>query len=213
MAAEKKNPAGKKDAPAKEGEENQKSLFHRLWDNPWFVVVVAAMLLWVGRHFDDSPLRAERQLLVATASVRGDIFDNAVIFVLTHRRSGATGVMLNKPEKDAGPHDYDGGPMEKDKLIALQSLDVTFPDTVEMQGPGLGALIGNKAVKELQDAEKKPAWYRIYHGYTGWGRYQLENELHAGEWQLVEFDRDTVEKTPAEKLWDQVHTLPVLQGH
>jgi putative transcriptional regulator len=192
-------------------DKKEKTRCRKWWDSPWLMVIAATTLLWAGRHFDNSPQRAEHQFLVATPKARGDIFQGAVVFVLTHRHSGASGIILNKPS--GKPHVYAGGPVEKDKEIALQSLDVAFPDTVVLKDAGIGLLIGDKAVAELEGAAKKPGWFHIYQGHAGWGAYQLENEIKHGEWQLVEFDKDTLTKTPAKDLAKAVQQLPILQGH
>lgn len=182
----------------------------RKWkDNPWVMFAGALFLLWLGGRFDNSPKWAEHQLLVSTEKTKGTVFASSVLLVLTHRPSGATAVILNKPEKDGG---FNGGPLQKEDVIALQTLDVTYAKTKPIRHTQLGILLGKAAVEELQTAKKKPAWYRVFHGYASWAPGQLEAELKNGGWQLVQYDDAFVTKTPPEKMWNASRDLPVLHG-
>ncbi|MDE1152647.1 MAG: YqgE/AlgH family protein [Micavibrio sp.] len=175
------------------------------------MVVLAALLLWIGGKYDYKPQDAHHQIILSTPTkeTEGNApFDKTVVLVVQHFKRGAMGLILNRKSPDG---DYMiGGPVDKDKVFALHSLDVKFPETVPMDEIFTGILEGAKAVSELEHADKKPAWYRIYHGYVGWGRYQLDREMTDGQWEIVEFDPKFFTDTPADKMWDAGKRLPII---
>jgi len=186
----------------------KKSLYKRF--EGYGLVVVSALLLWIGGKYDYMPRDAHHQIVIATLKEenKGSPFEKDVVFVVQHFKRGAMGLVINRKSPDG---DYMlGGPMDKDKVFALQSMDVTFPETVAMDGTAFGVLEGAAAVDKLEHADKKPSWYRIYHGYVGWGRYQLDRELTDGAWEIVEFDPKLLTETPPDKMWDTAVRMPVI---
>lgn len=172
------------------------------------MLLLAVLLFTVGGIFNNAPLQGNHKLLVATSDMTTKELQKTVLFLVRHDRGGAVGFVINKPGANGAPG-Y-GGPTEKDKIYALHSLDVTFPETQAMEDVGLGLLTGKDAIAKLKAAKTKPSWYVIVNGYAGWGTRQMEAEMGAGLWQLVEFDKDVLTRTPAEKFWDTAHKMPRL---
>ena len=86
---------------------------------------------YIGGIFDNMPNWAHHQLLVSTPDTKGSVFDQTVILMLQHRKSGSFGLIVNKPDKSGDF--YIGGPMQPEKIYALHSTDVTFPSSVVMK--------------------------------------------------------------------------------
>ena len=43
---------------------------------------------------------------------------------------------------------------------------------------------------------------RLFVGYSGWGRGQLEAELEESAWLISDVDRDLIFNVPSDKLWE-----------
>jgi putative transcriptional regulator len=48
---------------------------------------------------------------------------------------------------------------------------------------------------------------RIFSGYAGWGRGQLEAEVRAGGWVLEPADAATVFSPEPSRMWEKVHEI------
>lgn len=177
--------------------------------NAYVLLALALLLFMIGGHFNNAPLGGQHKLLVATTLMPDQYFQRTVIFMAGHNKTQAYGVIINKPGAKGAPGS--GGPLEKDKVYALHSLDVTLPETQVMQDIELGFVEGQKGIDKLKAAKTKPSWYIIVRGYVGWGAGQMEQEISAGNWELVEFDRKAVASTPAAKLWDAARKMPKFQ--
>ena len=175
----------------------------------YVMIVLAALLLWIGGKYDYSPQEAHHQLIVATPKVTSDALNKTVIFVVQHFHRGAFGLVINRPEENGAG--FVGGPVEPEKVFALQSLDVKFAGTVPMEDIDLGVLEGKEAVDLLLAAKEKPKWYRVYHGYVGWGRRQLESEFKEGAWEIVEFNKPLLTETKPADMYSKANKLPMIR--
>jgi putative transcriptional regulator len=175
----------------------------------YIMLALGFLLFMIGGHFNDAPLAGQHKLLVATPSMPMKELQQTVIFMAGHNKTQAYGIVINKPGSKGAPG-Y-GGPLEKDKIYALHSLDVKLPETQVMQDVELGFVEGQAGVDKLKNAKIKPSWYIIVRGYTGWGAGQVEQEISAGNWEFVEFDKNAITSTPSVKLWDVAKKLPKFQ--
>lgn len=153
------------------------------------------------------------QLLLASPEMGDPNFEHAVILMVQHGPDGAMGLVLNQPtgarvaevlgdqfEAECATDEllYCGGPCEGplmvlhgDPVHAQEQVldDLFFATEREYVEPALNGLVA-------------PA--RFYAGYSGWGAGQLEQELAAKAWSVVEADTATVlRSTPGEqaKVW------------
>jgi putative transcriptional regulator len=175
----------------------------------YVMLALGLLLFMIGGHFNNAPLAGQHKLLVATTAMPMKEFQRSVIFMAGHNKTQAYGVIINRPGAKGAPA-Y-GGPLEKDKIYALHSLDVQLPETQVLPDVGLGFVEGQAGVDRLKGAKTKPSWYIIVRGYAGWGAGQMEQEISVGNWELVEFDRDVVTSTPPAKLWDVAKKMPKFQ--
>jgi putative transcriptional regulator len=143
------------------------------------------------------------RLLVATPALRHPDFDRTVVLVLEHRHEGALGLVLNRPSEvgldDAVP-DWEpfaarppvvfiGGPVAPAAAICLARSDAG--DNGEAWSPVLGSL---GVLDEV----------RLFAGYAGWGPEQLEGEVAAGAWFVVDAQPDDALSAHPHELWSQV---------
>lgn len=161
------------------------------------------------------------RLLVATPPLVDPNFDRSVVFMLNHDDDGALGLVLNRPDDDvivpgleswldrSTPPSavFAGGPVELQGLIGLARSDDAEPGelwapVMAPAGPrGLGTvdlssdpLLVPFRVQEL----------RVFRGYAGWGPGQLDGELAAGAWIVVDAHPDDLFCTEPDELWHRV---------
>ncbi|MDF3023580.1 MAG: hypothetical protein K0R10_941 [Alphaproteobacteria bacterium] len=173
----------------------------------YFMFAGAAFLMWLGGHLDNTPAVAHHQLLVSSAQVTEAPLKDSVILVLQHRKAGSLGLVINKPAKEGDT--FIGGPMEPEKVYALHSTEVLTPDSLVMKDIDTALVEGQPAIDKLIAA--KPKWVRVIHGYTGWGKRQLNDELKAATWQIVLYDEDFVRNTPPADMWAKAQKMPMRQ--
>jgi putative transcriptional regulator len=155
------------------------------------------------------------RLLVATPELVDPNFARAVVLVLEHGPDGALGLVLNRPtdttiaaalpswaEHAAAPGVvFVGGPVQPDGAIGLARHGAGEPD-------GLVPLFGGIGTVDLErdPASVRPAIdaLRVYVGYSGWGPGQLDGELAADGWYVVEVESDDPWSTRPDRLWREV---------
>jgi putative transcriptional regulator len=158
------------------------------------------------------------RLLVATPPLVDPNFDRTVVFMIEHHDEGALGVVLNRPtgeilgdplerwsELQSEPAGvYVGGPVEPDALIALAHTSGPLPDDDEH----LSALTASIASADLATDPTLMAasigGLRVFRGYAGWGPGQLEGEIDAGAWLVVDSDPADVFTARPDDLWRTV---------
>lgn len=159
----------------------------------------------------DMPLRG--RLLVATPSLTDGNFAHAVVLVLEHHDEGAVGVVVNRPSEAAladtlpewaprasGPEViFVGGPVQRDAMIALgRSADTDAGEQLVLPGVAVVDLAEDPGRRSDIEA------VRVFAGYSGWGAGQLETEIEAGGWFVVDALPDDVFAAHPEDLWRRV---------
>lgn len=139
------------------------------------------------------------RLLVAEPALTDPNFSRTVVLVLEHSEDGAIGVVLNRPSEfdvngalpnwahlaTAPAVVFVGGPVvEEGTAICLARTRGPAPDEVlKPVIDGVGTLDVNCAPA---DAGSSVEEVRLYAGYSGWGAGQLEGEIEAGGWFVVD---------------------------
>jgi len=137
------------------------------------------------------------RLLVATPNLLDPNFRRTVVLVLDHHADGAMGLVLNRPSETAvadplpewGQHAVEpavvfvGGPVRQEAAICLaHSAGAQGSDGWQPLFDRLGTVDLARAPRELGveiDA------VRVFAGYAGWGANQLEAEVDAGAWYVL----------------------------
>lgn len=152
------------------------------------------------------------RILVARPDLPDPRFHATMMLLLEHGEEGALAVVLNRPSEvelaDAFPDWEDlsaeprvvfaGGPVDGDALIALGR---------PTQEPGQ-LVLGAHPV----DLDQQPALVqaggvsevRIFAGYAGWEPGQLEGELEADAWWVVDATIDDLFTDDPDGLWVRV---------
>ena len=164
------------------------------------------------------------RLLVATPELLDPNFHRSVVLVLEHNDDGALGVVLNRPRLVGGAEVvpqwadrlafpsrlHSGGPVSEDSVIGLALGPASGID-------GLSPLLGQLGVVDLhRSPEDLPGVepVRLFAGYSGWSAGQLDAELVAGGWIVVDAIPEDALSTEPEGLWSVVLARqPGLLGH
>ncbi|MGH3320343.1 MAG: YqgE/AlgH family protein [Streptosporangiaceae bacterium] len=161
-------------------------------------------------------------LLVATPLLVDQNFRKAVVLVVEHEPTeGSLGVVVNRPTEVSvekvlptwaglatGPQVvFQGGPVALDNALCLAS--------VHGEGEPLGwrrlegaapidrlGLVDLDAPPEVLAAEIGSL--RVFAGYAGWGKGQLEGEIHQGAWYVVPAEPDDPFAPNPRDLWRSV---------
>jgi len=138
------------------------------------------------------------RLLVASPVLVDPNFDGTVVLVLEHGDDGAAGVVLNRPTAtDVGDplpgwHRlalepavvFDGGPVSPDGAICLGR---SWPDE---PSPAWEPVVGAVGTVDLSvdpgEVSAGLQGIRVFAGYAGWGAGQLEDEVEAGAWFVID---------------------------
>ena len=164
------------------------------------------------------------RLLVATPELVESNFHRSVVLVLEHNDDGALGVVLNRPRLVGGAEVvpqwadrlafpsrlHSGGPVSEDSVIGLALGPAGGIDGLSPLLGQLGVVDLHRSPEELPDVEP----VRLFAGYSGWSAGQLDAELLAGGWIVVDaLPEDALTPSP-EELWQAVlGRQPGLLGH
>jgi len=171
----------------------------------------------MGNVIPGSPPTKGR-LLLATPPLEDPNFDRTVIYVLEHHDEGALGVVLNRPspEELGEPLDawaglqsdpslvFVGGPVEPDALIALARTLQPLDEADEHLAPLSGDLASADLAADPLDVIPSISALRVFRGYSGWGPGQLEGEIEAGAWLVLDPDPTDVFTADPDELWRSV---------
>ncbi len=155
------------------------------------------------------------KLLVATPNLSDPNFFRTVVLMLEHGEEGALGVVLNRPSElevseplpawatvaAQPPVVFVGGPVSPSSAICLGRAEhVDGDDWQPVVGP-VGAVDLNLGPG---DVTPPPEVVRVFAGYAGWGPRQLEAEILAGGWFVVDAEPDDALSPAPDELWSAV---------
>jgi putative transcriptional regulator len=155
------------------------------------------------------------RLLVATPPLEDPNFDRTVVYMLEHHEEGALGVVLNRPTDEplAEPLDrwddlqaspgsvFDGGPVEPDALIALAFAKESITEPSDELSPVSGQIASADLTTDPALVAASVNAIRVFRGYAGWGPGQLEGEIDAGAWLVLDAEPGDVFARDPGDLW------------
>ena len=158
------------------------------------------------------------RLLVATPPLVDPNFDRTVVYVLEHHGDGALGVVLNRPSAEslAEPLErwadlqarpgtvFHGGPVEPDALIALALANHPVDEPTDELSPLSGRVVSADLAADPAFITGVVSAVRVFRGYAGWGPGQLEGEIDAGAWMVLDAEVDDMFDRDPEELWRTV---------
>jgi putative transcriptional regulator len=166
------------------------------------------------------PVRgAAGRFLVASETMTDPRFERAVVYMLRHDRTGALGLVVNRPlgtvpmarvleslgrDREGAHGDirlHHGGPVEPGRGFVLHSPDWRGADSREVQE---GVLVtSDPAIFDALARGGGPQRSLFAVGYAGWAPGQLERELTGGFWIVVDADAALLFDDDAETKWQR----------
>jgi putative transcriptional regulator len=158
------------------------------------------------------------RLLLATPPLEDPNFDRTVIYMLEHHDEGALGLVLNRPSEEelAEPLDawiglqsdpsqvFVGGPVEPDALIALARTRHPMDEPDEHLAPLTGDIASADLAADPALMIDSISELRVFRGYSGWGPGQLDGEIEAGAWLVLDLEPDDLFTDTPDELWRAV---------
>jgi putative transcriptional regulator len=162
------------------------------------------------------------QLLVAAPSMGDPRFYQTVIMVVRHDRTGAMGIVVNRPlqerplaallealgEKADGAAGnvriFAGGPVQPELGFVLHSAEYRRADTMEIDGHM--AMTSSREILRDIVANRGPKQSLVAFGYAGWAPGQLEGELMQGVWFTAPADAKLIFEEERERVWENAVT-------
>ena len=162
------------------------------------------------------------QLLVAAPSMGDPRFYQTVIMLVRHDRTGAMGIVVNRPlqerpvaallealgEKAVGATGnvriFAGGPVQPELGFVLHSAEYRRADTMEIDGHV--AMTSSREILRDIAANRGPKQSLVAFGYAGWAPGQLEGELVQGVWFTAPADAKLIFEEERERVWENAVT-------
>ena len=167
---------------------------------------------------ESAPVSLAGQLLIATPSMSDPRFAGAVILMVKHDRTGALGIIINRPlrersiaqilevfgEKNSGVEGsvliFAGGPVQPDLGFVIHSPEYRRAETLDIDGR-MAVTTTMEVLRDIAN-NKGPEKKLIALGYAGWAPGQLEGELKLEAWYTAPADPKIVFDDDREKVWD-----------
>lgn len=159
------------------------------------------------------------QLLVAKDELRDPRFVRSVVYLIHHDATGAMGLILNRPVAEASLSElleqaglegtgvkgvirvHFGGPVEPGRGFVLHTTDYKIEDTKIVKN-GIAVTAESEILRAI-GTRTGPRKSLFALGYAGWAPGQLEAEIKAGAWEIVQADEALVFDENFETKWER----------
>ncbi len=160
------------------------------------------------------------RLLVANPLLPDPNFDRTVVLLLAYGDEGALGLVLNRPSDTmiAAPLPrwehlaaspavvFVGGPVQHQAVICLAR--AFGHPAAEIPPAGWSAVLSEVGTLDLdldpEGLQASLSQVRVFAGYAGWSAGQLEAEIGAGAWWILDAEPDDPFCDEPEGLWKTV---------
>jgi putative transcriptional regulator len=160
---------------------------------------------------------AKGKFLVAARKLIDPNFMQTVVLLIDYDQNGAMGVIINRPlemklsevfkdikelQKRADTV-FSGGPVMRNQLLLLVRTDARPEGSLRvLQDVYVASQL--KLIGQMIKNEEKGDRFRVYAGYAGWGRGQLDQEVKRGDWHILAADADTVFNKESSQIWPEL---------
>lgn len=158
------------------------------------------------------------KLLVARRDAPDPVFGKTVILLVRYQRDGTLGLIINRPTeipvsralqgvKGAEQRDepvYAGGPVSTRTALALLRANVMPEEGVTHVHGKVYTITSQEFLEKTVQSKAGPAELRVFMGYSGWARGQLENEIESGFWHVLPADAGLAFDEEPETLWTRL---------
>jgi putative transcriptional regulator len=144
------------------------------------------------------------RLLVATPPLDDPNFDRTVVYMLETDEPLAEPLDRWDGLQAAPGSIFVGGPVEPDALIALALAKTPITEATEELSPVSGLVVSADLTTDPALVAATVDAIRVFRGYAGWGPGQLEGEIEAGAWLVLDAEPRDVFADEPEDLWRTV---------
>ncbi len=163
------------------------------------------------------PLPAMGKLIVAGPEMKDPRFIGAIILLLDHSERGSAGLIINRPTgarlgaelpdikgfKERRDPIFYGGPNRTDRAMALLYSKKAPPRSMKIfEDVYIGA--GKGFFDGLMDNLVPEDVFRVYSGYVKWEVHELDGQVAAGLWTVMEARPGIVFAREPKALWHKL---------
>lgn len=155
--------------------------------------------------------------LVATPSLLDPSFRETVVLICNHGEEGTLGLIMNRPTpyplsevfpdipglKEYSHTLFKGGPVQPQGLLMLFRTETGSEKTQSVvDGVFWGGDPG--MIASMVDNPHPEKQFRVFFGYAGWGRGQLEHEINGEFWTTVPASAEMIFEHDPTTLWKEL---------
>lgn len=137
------------------------------------------------------------KILISTPDILGDIFSRSVVLIIEHNEEGAFGLILNKRSEslskgvsellDYETEIYEGGPVDRERyFFIVKNHEEISPDAVHINDDFFFTEDMQAVISALTDNTLHLDEIKVFSGYSGWSPQQLDDEIEARIWTVVD---------------------------
>jgi putative transcriptional regulator len=160
---------------------------------------------------------AQGKIIITPRNSPDPHFSNSVIVLAHYDQTGALGLMLHYKsdltiqkalksvagaEKRTEPV-FVGGPVDLPVVFGLLRTK-SAPTGVSRVIDNLYLMTSKQSIATALADERPASDLRIFIGYSGWGRGQLEREVRLGGWYIFDYDENIVFDEHPDTLWNRL---------
>ncbi len=163
----------------------------------------------------------EGQLLIAVPHMEDPRFRHSLVYMCSHSRSGAVGLVVNKLIEDMPFADlleqldiesgdqsdairvHFGGPVEPGRGFVLHTSDYSIDGTTGVAG-GMALTATTDILRDIA-LGRGPAQSLLALGYSGWGPGQLDREIQDNGWLVVPADTALLFDADIDSKWQRAY--------
>lgn len=163
----------------------------------------------------------EGQLLIAVPHMEDPRFRHSLVYMCSHSRSGAVGLVVNKLIEDMPFADlleqldietgdqskairvHFGGPVEPGRGFVLHTSDYSIDGTTGVAG-GMALTATTDILRDIA-LGRGPSQSLLALGYSGWGPGQLDREIQDNGWLVVPADTALLFDADIDSKWQRAY--------
>lgn len=154
---------------------------------------------------------ASGKLLLSEPLLQDESFQRSVVYVCHHDINESIGFIINKkadadlsqliPALENSPFPlYIGGPVGLESINMIHNVPALIGGEEIADGIYWGGSL-EKAIEGIVNGDIVPTNCKMFIGYSGWGKGQLQSELDVNSWLVSDASLELVFKTDADTLW------------
>lgn len=161
---------------------------------------------------------AAGKLLIAEPFLTDPGFSRTVVLLCEHGEEGSIGFVINRPSVNSigdllpeldhtSLKIFEGGPVQNDTLHMIHMMPQLMGGMEIMPGVFWGGSYSD-LTRTLDEHTLEANRLRLFIGYSGWEKGQLEEELKEGAWLVANSYNDLIFDTDSTHVWrDSIRSL------